>query len=184
MPEIIKTKDPSSKKLIILITSLVVLILVIIVFLKITNKDINLNVYNSTPKVSMEVGGVGSIDIENNDFVAENQIELISEKNPAATENPVRPLDLPIPQDIFNTSGVISGIYGNYIVIRGIGTNFDDQIKRDLTINIDQNTFINGVKENSFSTVLSVGDEIAVESDYNIHGKTEFTAKYINIINK
>ena len=183
MPEIIKTKDPSSKKLIILITSLVILIVVIIVFLKVTNKDISLNVYNSFPEVSMEVGGVGSIDMENG-FTAENQIELITEKNPTAIEDPVRPLDLPIPNDIFNTSGVISGIYGNYIVVRGIGTNFDDQVKRDLTVNIDENTSINGVKGGSFQTALSVGDEISIESAYNIHGKTEFTAKYINIIDK
>ena len=186
MPETIKKEEPKSinKKLVILAASLVLLILLIILFVKSTNKDVNLDVYAPIPEESMETGSVGSINNGNDDFNAEEQIELITQINPEALENPVRTIDLPIPHDIYNTSGTIIGIYANYIVVRGIGTNFDDQIKRDLTVTINEETFIDGIKGDAdyFKTSLKVGDEISIEAFSNIHGKAEFAAKYINTI--
>ena len=186
MPETIKKEEPKSinNKLIILVTSLVLLILAIIIFVKVTNKDVNLDIYAPIPEESMEIGSIGSINDGDNNFNAEEQIETITQINPEALENPVRPIDLPIPQDIYNTSGIITGIYGNYIVVRGIGTNFDDQIKRDLTVAINETTSVNGVKGDAdyFKTALKVGDEVSIEAFSNIHGKAEFVAKYVKII--
>ncbi len=186
MPETIKKEEPKNinNKLIILVTSLVLLILAIILFVKVTNRDVNLDVYAPIPEESMEIGIVGSINDGDDNFNAEEQIESITEINPEALENPVRPIDLPIPHDIYNTSGTIIGIYANYIVVRGIGTNFDDQIKRDLTVTINEETFIDGIKGDAdyFKTSLKVGDEISIEAFSNIHGKAEFAAKYINTI--
>ena len=145
----------------------------IISFLKTTNKNPTLEVYVPIPEASMEIGEVGLME----------EGETLDVVNPDALENPVRPLDTPTPRDIFHTSGVITAIQANSVIIKGIGTNFDDQ-KRDLTVVIDENTTVNGVKGDLkyFKQNLKIGDEIAIEAPYNIHGKTEFLASYIKII--
>lgn len=176
MPEL-KNKNPKidNKKIIISLLILIVLILGIISFLKTTNKNPTLEVYVPIPEASMEVGNTGFLE----------ETETIETVNPDALQNPVRPLDMPIPKDIFHTAGSIITIQANSVIIRGNGTNFDDQRKRDLTVVIDENTKINGVKGDLeyFKTNLKLGDEISIEAAYNIHGKTEFLAKYINTIN-
>ncbi|MGI6340650.1 MAG: hypothetical protein ACOX0B_00395 [Minisyncoccales bacterium] len=175
MPEL-KNKNPKidNKKIIISLLILVILILGIVSFLKIIDKNPTLEVYVPVPEASMEIGEVGLME----------EGETLDVVNPEALENPVRPLDIPAPRDIFHTSGVITAIQANSVIIKGIGTNFDDQKKRDLTVVIDENTTVNGVKGDLkyFKKNLKIGDEIAIEAPYNIHGKTEFLARYINII--
>lgn len=175
MPEL-KNKNPKidNKKIIISLLILIILILGIISFLKIIDKNPTLEVYVPTPESSMEIGEVGLMQ----------EGETLDVVNPEALENPVRPLDMPTPRDIFHTSGVITAIQANSVIIKGIGTNFDDQKKRDLTVVIDENTTVNGVKGDLkyFKQNLKIGDEIAIEAPYNIHGKTEFLASYIKII--
>lgn len=176
MPELKnKNQKIDNKKIIISFLILIILILGIISFLKTTNKNnISLEVYVPTPEASMNIGEVGLME----------EGETLDVVNPDALENPVRPLDMPTPRDIFHTSGVITAIQANSVIIKGIGTNFDDQKKRDLTVVIDENTTVSGVKGDLkyFKQNLKIGDEIAIEAPYNIHGKTEFLAKYINII--
>lgn len=128
-------------------------------------------VYAPIPEASMEVGSVG--------FLEEGK--TIEEVNPEAIENPVRPIDLPVPNHIFNTAGTILDIGENFITIRGNGSNFDDQAKRDLTIVVDENTKINKASGVKPADLLNIGDIVFVESPYNIHGKTSFTVSYINI---
>ena len=178
MPGIEKSKNQlkDNKKIIITFCALIILILGIVWFLNATNKNnLSLEVYVPTPEASMEVGNTGFLE----------ETETIETINPDALQNPVRPLDMPIPKDIFHTAGPIIAIQANSVIIRGIGTNFDDQKKRDLTVVIDENTKINGVKGDLeyFKTNLKLGDEISIEAAYNIHGKTEFLAKYIKTIN-
>lgn len=177
MPSIEKSKDQKidNKKIILISIIIVALIGGIIVFLNITKeKNLNLEVYAPIPEASMEIGVVGNLEIG----------ESIENVNPEAIENPVRPINEPIPADIFNTSGIILAIQGNSIIVRGIGTNFDDQIKRDLVVLINEETYVNGVYGDAeyFKKSLKIGDNVSIEAPYNIHGKTEFLAKYINII--
>jgi hypothetical protein len=122
------------------------------------------------PQASMELGTIG--------FIEEGQ--SMQEVNPSAVEDPIRPIDLPVPTDIFNTAGTILEIGENFIVIRGNGSNFDDQVKRDLTVVVDESTKINKVKNALPGDSLSIGGSVIIESAYNIHGKTEFIASYIN----
>ncbi|HOI60213.1 MAG TPA: hypothetical protein PKU93_02700 [Candidatus Pacearchaeota archaeon] len=176
MPELEKRKEPKSinKKLILTISTLVILITVIVIYLKLTDKNVVVDVYVPMPEGSMQVGLVGS--------VGEN--EKIEEINPNAIENPVRDLDIPVPTDIFHTSGTITAIQANSVVIKGIGTNFDDQMKRDLIVVINETTTVNGVNGSLdyFKDNLKIGEEIVIEAPYNIHGKTEFLAKYITTV--
>ncbi|MDD4358375.1 MAG: hypothetical protein PHY30_01000 [Candidatus Pacebacteria bacterium] len=180
MPGIEKSEKPvniiNNKRIIIAFAILITLILAIVWFLKITDKDnLSLEVYVPIPEASMDVGVVGNLE----------EGKTLESVNPEAIENPVRPLDMPVPRDIFHTSGTITAIQANSVIIKGIGTNFDDQMKRDLTVVINESTTVNGVKGNleHFKKSLKVGDKISIEAPYNIHGKTEFLARYINTIN-
>lgn len=176
MPEIKKEElKISNKKTILTVCILVIVITIIFLFIKLTDRsNIVVQVYVPVPEPSMKVGTTG--------LIAEG--ETIGTVNPEALENPVRDLDMPVPTDIFSTSGVITTIQTNSIIIKGIGTNFDDQIKRDLVVVIDKNTSVNGVKGNPdyFKKALKIGDNVLVEAGYNIHGKTEFLVEYINTI--
>lgn len=77
--------------------------------------------------------------------------------------------------DIFNTSGII--LNTNPLIIRGTGNNFQDQSPRDLTIFIDENTKVNGLK----TFKLKIGDNISIEAPYSIYEKQEFLAQFITI---
>jgi len=77
--------------------------------------------------------------------------------------------------DIFNTSGTI--LNTNPLIIRGTGNNFQDQSPRDLTIFIDENTKVNGLK----TFKLKIGDNISIEAPYSIYEKQEFLAQFITI---
>ncbi|MDD4661781.1 MAG: hypothetical protein PHG24_00665 [Candidatus Pacebacteria bacterium] len=177
MPSIEKSKNQhiDNKKMYITFIIIIALIAGIIVFINLVQKNnLGLEVYAPIPEASMEVGDIGNLEIG----------ESIESVNPEAIENPVRPINAPIPTDIFNTSGIILAIQGNSIIVRGLGTNFDDQIKRDLVVLIDENTHVNGVYGDAeyFKKSLKIGDNVSIESPYNIHGKTEFLARYINNI--
>lgn len=177
MPTQEKSEKPKidNKKLIAMFLALIVLILAIIWFFKVSNKNkIDLEVYIPSPQASMETGETGML----------KEGETIKSVNPEAYNNPVRPLDQPVPHDIFHTAGTIIAIQANSIVLRGNGTNFDDQAKRNLVVVIDKETKVNGVKGDLeyFKKSLKTGDRISIEAPYNIHGKTEFLARYINKI--
>jgi len=177
MPSIEKSQNQKIDNKKIILISIIILALIggIIVFINIAKeKNLNLEVYAPIPEASMESGEIGSLEAG----------ETIENVNPEAIENPVRPINEPIPTDIFNTSGTILAIQGNSVVVRGLGTNFDDQIKRDLVVLINEETYVNGAYGDIdyFKKSLKVGDNISIEAPYNIHGKTEFLAKYINII--
>ena len=77
--------------------------------------------------------------------------------------------------DIFNTSGTI--LNTNPLISRGTGNNFQDQSPRDLTIFIDENTKVNGLK----TFKLKIGDNISIEAPYSIYEKQEFLAQFITI---
>lgn len=77
--------------------------------------------------------------------------------------------------DISNTSGTI--LNTNPLIIRGTGNNFQDQSPRDLTIFIDENTKVNGLK----TFKLKIGDNISIEAPYSIYEKQEFLAQFITI---
>lgn len=178
MPPIIeKMKNQISGKNAVLLAVILILILIIVVIWLLnyrSEENMELEVYVPAPEVSMEIGDVG--DIEDG--------ESLEEINPSAVSDSIRPLDLPIPDNIFNTAGTILEIRGNSLVIRGNGSNFDDQVNRDLVVIIDEDTEVNGSRGNLeiFKDTLNIGDRVAIESVYNIHGKTEFLAKYINTI--
>lgn len=178
MPESKKEETKvNNKKTILTVCILVILITIVFLFIRLTDKsNIAVEVYVPIPEASMKIGTVGLI----------KEGETIETVNPEALENPVRDLDVPVPTNIFNTSGIITAIQANSVIIKGIGTNFDDQMKRDLVIIIDENTSINGIKGNLeyFKKALKIGDDILVESEYNIHGKTEFLVNYIIKINQ
>lgn len=125
------------------------------------------------PEISMEIGEVGFIE----------DGETIEDINPDAINNPIRPINSVVPTNIFNTAGTILEVGINHIKIRGNGSNFDDQIKRDLIVVVDEKTSINKTKGIALNELLKIGDNVFIESAYNIHGKQEFLASYINSIN-
>jgi hypothetical protein len=165
----------SKKRNIVIITTILLIIVGIILLNLKQQKNIS-NPSNNYPEMdtSMNVGETG--------FLKDGQ--TIEKVNPQAVQDPVRPIDEDVPVDIFHTSGIVLAINDSNLVIRGLGTNFDDQIKRDLTIYLTSSTKIDGesIDLNSLDKYIKIGDNILTESSYNIHGKTEFFVKYINLI--
>lgn len=172
-----KIKTNGNLKIIISL-SVIVLLIVLIAWLLNANfsKEKSLDVLIPIPEASMEIGDVGILE----------EGKTVADVNPEAVENPIRPLNVKTPNNIFNTAGTILDIQSNSIVIRGNGSNFDDQINRNLTIVINETTKVNGVKGDLtyFQDNLNVGDRIMVEAPYNIHGKDLFLVSYVNTIKK
>jgi len=169
MPE----KNKNNLKIILSIILIIVLIVFVVIVINKNQSNQNSKtgqIYSPIPEESMEVGEIGVLE----------EGKSIEEVNPAAIESPVRPINVPAPRDIFNTAGTILSVGDNFIIIRGNGTNFDDQIKRNLTIVIDSNTSIENLKGIKPNEALNVGDKVFVESINNIHGKQDFVASYIN----
>jgi hypothetical protein len=93
---------------------------------------------------------------------------------------------LPLPQMIFNTSGTISEVKKDRLIVLGDGSNFSDQKQRELTLIFTDSTItfesgqkiqyqgLEGLKH------LNPGDSISISSSENIRGKTEFIVNTIN----
>lgn len=91
---------------------------------------------------------------------------------------------------VFNTTGNISEIKNDRLIINGDGSSFADGGARDLDIFFTLQTSVY-IRSNQEITkyvgfdglkYLKIGDNILVEGEENIRGKTRFTAKTINTI--
>ncbi|MBZ9569906.1 hypothetical protein KJA16_03300 [Patescibacteria group bacterium] len=95
---------------------------------------------------------------------------------------------LPLPLVVFNTSGTISEIKTDRLIVEGSGTNFVDQKSRELTIIFTDSTitFDSGQKIQYQGLeglkYLRERMRISIEGDENIRGKIEFEASIINIL--
>ncbi len=93
---------------------------------------------------------------------------------------------LPLPLQIYNTSGVISKVEVNSLIIQGDGKNFSDKQPRNLTLLLTSSTITFGPGQKTQYQgleglkYLKVGDSISISSLENIRGKTQFTVDYIN----
>ncbi len=95
-----------------------------------------------------------------------------------------------IPPVIFNASGIISEIKSDRLIARGDGSNFADGGARDLSafFTVQTTVFIKSdqeiIKYVGFEGLkyLKVGDNILMEGEENLRGKTQFVAKTINIL--
>lgn len=100
----------------------------------------------------------------------------------------VKPSSRLISQTIYSTSGTITKIGEDFVSIRGIGDNFVDQQSRQLKVLVDEATIITN-KDRTQRVIgldglglLKLKDSVIVKSPQNIRGRTEFSAKYINVI--
>lgn len=89
---------------------------------------------------------------------------------------------------VFNTSGVISEVKSDRLIVQGSGSNFSDQQPRELTLIFTDSTIINDPAKKSFYKglkgleKLKPGAKISIEGIENIRGKTEFKVSGINIL--
>lgn len=91
----------------------------------------------------------------------------------------------PIPSIVSNTTGIISKIESNRLIIQGSGSNFADQKPRTLTLIFTDSTItkklgtkveyqgLQGLKQ------LKAGMTISIMGAENLRAKTEFEAEYI-----
>ena len=86
---------------------------------------------------------------------------------------------------ISNTAGTIQTIKEDRIIILGIGSNFLDRKKRELTLIFTDSTITlepgQKIRYQNFEGLkrLKIGDFVTVSSSENIRGKTEFTVYYV-----
>ena len=96
----------------------------------------------------------------------------------------------PLPPVIFNTTGIISEVEPNKLLVQGSGSNFSDQKPRELTLTfIDSTTTFDPEQKIQYKGLeglkhLKEGMKISIEGAENIRGKTEFKASGINILKK
>ena len=94
----------------------------------------------------------------------------------------------PIPSVIFNTSGTITQVKTDHLLVEGSNLNFVDKEPRTITVLFNESTQTAGseqaVKHEGFDGLdyLEPGMKILIESNENIRGKVEFYANYINIL--
>ena len=94
----------------------------------------------------------------------------------------------PIHPVIFNTSGTILEIKPDRLTVQGSGSNFADQKPRNLTLIFSDSTLTmklgTKIKYQGLEGLkyLKSGMEILIEGNENIRGKTEFEARYIQIL--
>jgi len=93
-----------------------------------------------------------------------------------------------MPAAIFSTTGIITEIQKDKIILRGDGYNFADNLPRtiaalitDSTITISKNQTSRYLGEKGLK-YLKAGMEILIGSQENIRGKVEFQVKTINIL--
>jgi hypothetical protein len=93
---------------------------------------------------------------------------------------------LPLPAQIFNTTGIITKIEKDHLIVKGDGSNFSDKKPRELTLLFTGSTitFESGqkIKYEGLEGLkhLKIGESISISSPENIRGKTQFTVDYIN----
>ena len=100
-----------------------------------------------------------------------------------------RPLVTSImPPAIFSTAGTIIEKKTDSLIIAGEGTNFADNVSRNLTCIFTNETLTFGKNQLEYYQGkeglkhLKEGTKILVDSDENIRGKIEFEVKTINIL--
>jgi len=90
------------------------------------------------------------------------------------------------PPTIFNTSGTISEVKSDRLIVQGSGSNFVDQKPRELTLIFTDSTitFESGqrIKYQGLEGLkhLRIGEVIGISSPENIRGKNQFVVDYIN----
>lgn len=95
---------------------------------------------------------------------------------------------LPLTLVIFNTSGVISEVKSDRLIVQGSGSNFADQQPRELTVIFTTSTTTfgptQGIKYQGEEGLkyLKIGEKISIAAPENIRGKTQFIVDYINKI--
>ncbi len=95
-----------------------------------------------------------------------------------------------IPPVIFNTMGTISEIKSDRLIVKGDGSNFADGGARDLSafFTVQTTVFIKSdqeiIKYVGFEGLkyLKAGNNILMEGEENLRGKTQFVTKTINIL--
>ena len=98
-------------------------------------------------------------------------------------------VDIFTPSVIFDTIGNILEVKDNYLIVKGVGSNFADETPRDLKVIFTEYTVtftknqLSQYKGKEGLSYLKPGIKIAIEAVENIRGKTEFSANTINIIN-
>ena len=123
----------------------------------------------------------------------ENSLESgnVGEVKPAnsgeSTETPAQ--DDKIPPVIFNATGIISDIKSDRLIVKGDGSNFADNISRDLMAVLipETVTFISSDQKISYQgfeglKYLKIGDKVLLNGAENIRGKTTFKVGTINLI--
>lgn len=94
----------------------------------------------------------------------------------------------PLPPVIFNTSGIISEIKTDRLIVQGSGSNFADQKPRELTIIFTNSTIVNDPVKKSYYQgfeglrKLKPEMKISIEGTENIRGKIEFEVSSLNIL--
>jgi len=92
----------------------------------------------------------------------------------------------PLPLVIFNTTGVISGLKNDRLIVQGDGSNFSDKKLRELTLIFNDSTIVfepgQKIKYQGLEGLkyLKTGESISISSPENIRGKTQFIVDYIN----
>lgn len=93
-----------------------------------------------------------------------------------------------MPPVIFSTTGTITEIKSDRLIVRGKGTNFADGMGRDLTLIFTARTTTSSKDQTSVwkgkegLERLEKGMRILIGSQQNIRGKVEFEVKTINIL--
>lgn len=175
------------------------------IFLSQTSKESFLLPETKTPSDTsenfleeMSQGEIGELKIEslegktleemNAEELERAKQEVLETINPQALTQSFQPPGTSLPEIINNTSGVILSVGADYIIIKGNGSNFEDQLPRELKIKISNETTVfekeqvKGYQGFEGLKYLFPGETVAIESLDNIRGKTEFEATYINKI--
>ena len=87
---------------------------------------------------------------------------------------------------IFNTGGIIQEVHRDRVIIIGNGSNFEDRQPRQITLlwTLETDLFLaDGTRYVGLRGLeqLSQGMHIGITANENIRGRTEFTARNINI---
>lgn len=120
---------------------------------------------------AMKPGVIGEIKNNNEaDDATENKNELL-------------------PSVISSTSGIITDIKNDRLIVSGDGYNFSDNKPRELNVLFSDSTIVFMSKDQKIKYQgmgglqnLKAGDSILIEGAENIRGKTEFTAGIINVL--
>jgi len=152
---------------------------------------------SETPEVKLplqpgEVGEPKKLTKAEEEAAWQKLKEKILSSLPSPTPTQPSPTVVPtiasLPPVIFNTTGTITEVKADRIIVAGSGSNFVDQLPRDLNVIFtrETTTFSLGqtLQVQGFGGLkkLVPGMKISIQGDENIRGKTEFKARYINIL--